>query len=35
MIFVPLPFVVTLLLAILLVRMVRQSDGLALSLIHI
>jgi AraC-like DNA-binding protein len=29
MIFVPLPFVVTLLLAILLVRMVRQSDGLA------
>jgi AraC-like DNA-binding protein len=29
MIFVPLPFVVTLLLSILLVRMVRQSDGMA------
>jgi AraC-like DNA-binding protein len=29
MIFVPLPFVVTLLLLILLVRMVRQSDGTA------
>lgn len=29
MIFVPLPFVVTLLLFILLVRMVRQSDGMA------
>ncbi|OCJ13950.1 AraC family transcriptional regulator [Rhizobium sp. AC44/96] len=29
MIFVPLPFVVTLLLLILLVRMVRQTDGMA------